>query len=91
MLGLWRSAQSQGVYVMTFRFLLVNSRAPKGDIKVRSVDNLRGNLREDDPARKDDHLFALALLESVSCMEAAEDITLNVLENGINLSTLKED
>ena len=63
-----------------YRFILVKGTGLDSRyIKIRFADNLRANVREDDPARQDDDAFAMLLLETVSLLDDGEDITLNVL------------
>ena len=61
------------------RFILVKDVDSRSAIKLRYVDALRANVPEDDPARHDDHAFAMGLLEAISKLADGEDITLNVL------------
>ena len=62
------------------RFIFVNAASADAHatIKIRYADALRANVREDDPARHDDHAFAMLLLDAISRLGDGEDITLNV-------------
>ncbi len=59
------------------RFIFVRETGAN-NLQIRYADDLRVNCEEDDPAQHDDHAFALALLEGVSSLAYAEDVTLCV-------------
>ncbi len=57
------------------RFILIKESS--SGLSIRYVDELRANVREDDPARYDDDAFAMILLDTLSLL--GEEMTLNVI------------
>lgn len=59
------------------KFVLIKENS--SGVSVRYADNLRANVREDDPSIYDDDLFAIGLLEAISKLPDGEDITINII------------
>lgn len=67
----------EGDVLQGHRFILIKESS--SGLSIRYVDDLRANVREDDPARYDDDAFAMGLLESLSKLDDGEEMTLNVI------------